>query len=526
MAHGLRRTAFDQASYTYWTGKYGIVNVKDYGAVGDGVHDDTAAIQAAIDAGTEIYLPAGTYLISKPLSVSTNGTRLIGAGMSLVTLTVNPTDFGNFGYSYVLQGAATDVYVADLKIDGQKRNGTNPANECGGINLGTRWTCERVWIYDPNYFGFYIENASDAKLIDCRSSLGGNNDAIGGGSNTGILVQNHLWDSNLAGNAFDHVTDSETTIRGGVNHSNSSIYLEGCTNCRVKGVSMLGSGNITVRSDSGYGPATVTEPAGNIVESCQVIGGGSIHLGYDLAPSAATKGGANQIVSNTIASPQLYGILLDGASTASSFGGDVVTHNTVTNANASNTASTNTGALTVNPSGINAGQTIDTVIANNTLIDDRTTPQAWYGIQIGGQSTTYYSSGITVANNAVKGFQVSGFILQANNTATVVNNAGMNPGGLVSPPASPPVSGTVYQNNSGQWLTVMQMCYASTSGTAGNVGVSLGPTSSPASVFGEYINGSTTSGNPHTIVFRVPPQWYYKFTTSGVIFESTDFLQE
>ena len=43
MAHGLRRTAFDQSSYAYWTGKYGVVNVKDFGAVGDGVHDDTAA---------------------------------------------------------------------------------------------------------------------------------------------------------------------------------------------------------------------------------------------------------------------------------------------------------------------------------------------------------------------------------------------------------------------------------------------------------------------------------------------------
>ena len=38
MAHGLRRTAFDQSSYAYWTGKYGVVNVKDFGAVGDGVH--------------------------------------------------------------------------------------------------------------------------------------------------------------------------------------------------------------------------------------------------------------------------------------------------------------------------------------------------------------------------------------------------------------------------------------------------------------------------------------------------------
>jgi len=39
------------------------VNVKDFGAVGDGVADDTAAIQAALSLGGDIYFPEGTYLV-------------------------------------------------------------------------------------------------------------------------------------------------------------------------------------------------------------------------------------------------------------------------------------------------------------------------------------------------------------------------------------------------------------------------------------------------------------------------------
>src|SRR5574343_1405356 len=40
-----------------------IVSVKDFGAVGDGVTDDTAAIQAALDtaSGKGLYFPSGTY---------------------------------------------------------------------------------------------------------------------------------------------------------------------------------------------------------------------------------------------------------------------------------------------------------------------------------------------------------------------------------------------------------------------------------------------------------------------------------
>ena len=66
-------------------------NVKNYGAVGDGKHDDTAAIEAALQAmqmssrGGIIYFPAGTYRITKPGFQLAAGVSVLGQTMPGVT---------------------------------------------------------------------------------------------------------------------------------------------------------------------------------------------------------------------------------------------------------------------------------------------------------------------------------------------------------------------------------------------------------------------------------------------------------
>lgn len=60
-------------------------NVKTYGAVGDGVANDTAAFQAALAASTSVYVPPGTYKITSTLAVP-NNTSLIGAGRGATKL--------------------------------------------------------------------------------------------------------------------------------------------------------------------------------------------------------------------------------------------------------------------------------------------------------------------------------------------------------------------------------------------------------------------------------------------------------
>lgn len=58
------------------------VSVKDFGAVGDGVADDTAAFQAAFNAANNVFVPSGTYKLTAGLTVTNKSFALIGAGKS------------------------------------------------------------------------------------------------------------------------------------------------------------------------------------------------------------------------------------------------------------------------------------------------------------------------------------------------------------------------------------------------------------------------------------------------------------
>jgi hypothetical protein len=65
---------------------FGLNLQTDFGAIGNGIADDTAAINSALASGRLVYVPAGTYLCTSSLNTITNGTRFQGEGKQLSTL--------------------------------------------------------------------------------------------------------------------------------------------------------------------------------------------------------------------------------------------------------------------------------------------------------------------------------------------------------------------------------------------------------------------------------------------------------
>ena len=66
-------------------------NVRDFGAVGDGIAKDTSAIQRALDAGGVAYLPPGTYLSGTLYLRSCGGLELAPGAVLLAS--PDPADY-------------------------------------------------------------------------------------------------------------------------------------------------------------------------------------------------------------------------------------------------------------------------------------------------------------------------------------------------------------------------------------------------------------------------------------------------
>ncbi|WP_237881234.1 M10 family metallopeptidase C-terminal domain-containing protein [Pseudomonas sp. PGPR40] len=150
-----------------------IFNVQNFGAKGDGITDDTAAIQSAIDAaaaagGGQVYMPTGTYIVSggeEPsdgcLMLKSN-VYLYGDGMGATTVKVaDGSDTKITGVIRSAYGEEThDFGVSNLTIDGNRDSTTGKIDGWfngyipGEAGYDSNVTLDSVEIKDCSGYGF------------------------------------------------------------------------------------------------------------------------------------------------------------------------------------------------------------------------------------------------------------------------------------------------------------------------------------------------------------------------------------
>ena len=261
-----------------------IINVKDFGAQGNGSTDDTTAIQAAITAignGT-LFFPAGTYIISSALTIPAQTSPLLqGAGMSATRIVQTSSSasgiiFGNTTSQTMPLGGG----VRDMTIDGSTTpissysSGVGVTVECANDGFSLNNLLIRGWgngiTIDQSFNGFYTNitvlynyyngiaygsrggytagagnSFSGLNISNFGSSLGGSPTGIalilsGGEFWTNVDVTSYSTGINIAPgvgqyvdyNFFTNVLADTNTMNGwAINGGSGLIYSTVCTNC-------------------------------------------------------------------------------------------------------------------------------------------------------------------------------------------------------------------------------------------------------------------------------------------------------
>jgi hypothetical protein len=199
-----------------------IKNVKDYGAKGDGVTDDSAAIQSVLDLKGIVYIPSGTYLINTTLKIKSN-TKLYGDGIEATILKEGGagTTLATMATSILVNQAYSDndaagndsMHVENIAFHGQR---TAPiADGSVGTNKGIG--------------GVYFKYASRSRIRDCYFKDGWCGFVITG-TRTGFdsQSQNSIFDCTVY-NATSWNQNGNAGVPRGILINTAYTYMRGCS---------------------------------------------------------------------------------------------------------------------------------------------------------------------------------------------------------------------------------------------------------------------------------------------------------
>jgi len=229
-------------------------NVKSYGAVGDGTTDDTAAIQAAVNASSGVFFPTGTYKVTAAVTLNANNTVFGEGASSVILYTGTAATQGAFFVNSGSSSAYVDnITIADLKFLGQVASlGFSEFVHLISLNGVRNCVVERCVIEGFRGDGIYIGSGDlagqerhniDVTVRDCYIN-GVNNDNRNGISiidGTAINIDNNYFvnttRSNMPGaidvepdvNVYHIIRDisirNNRMLNCGGNVANISIFL-------------------------------------------------------------------------------------------------------------------------------------------------------------------------------------------------------------------------------------------------------------------------------------------------------------
>ena len=200
------------------------VSVQDFGATGDGVTDDTDAINNALAINDAVYFPPGTYLTTGDIVVK--GKNLSGAGINVSTIKLSGTNTNDSllinGDSIVTPwGSGGGVTLRGLSLqgnwDGVTANSATDISLIGG--LVKWWSGAYVKIFECEFvdsygFGFFCYQMGYSDIHDCH---------IHGNAKNGFHVQAPSGNSAITSSSINQT--SINSCQGTGDTGGKGIYI-------------------------------------------------------------------------------------------------------------------------------------------------------------------------------------------------------------------------------------------------------------------------------------------------------------
>lgn len=308
------------------------VSVKDFGAVGDGVTDDTAAIQAAITAGAgkTVILTSGTYKTTGVLTMSAANTNLVGVGKVNTTIA-----WSGAGGAYVVGvtnmygttgNAAILVTGSNCTINGLTIKGPTAASYVASERLvvvcGTatgsrvnRFSISNCLVKESGSAGVILIFVSDFRIQDCEVSNIGYEAIETISCNRGMITGNYVHDitpgtsNNMYCISLSHdsslwATDQTTSP------FTDDVIVSGnrCENCAWEGITNHGGNRHTVIGNQIYNVPRCISLGKSSGAAANYSGGDHVVMGNycDAGPTYANNvnafcnfgGGTSQTLTN------------------------------------------------------------------------------------------------------------------------------------------------------------------------------------------------------------------------------------
>ena len=287
------------------------INVRDKGAIGDGVHDDTAAFQAAIDAlpssGGTVTVPPGNYMIDTARAINMHSNMLLQMAPT-VQLRAIPN---NLPRSHVIKvWKVSNVQITGGRIVGERKG-----------HLGT--TGE--WGYGLNIEASDNVSVTDIRISDCWGDgiwiggLGPDGNAVPA---THVSLTRVISTNNRRQGLSIGPVNGVTVVDSTFSNSNGTkpeagIDIEPQAQGRAQNITIS---NCTITGNHGTGFEMHDNVAGVVVEHCTIHG----NNGYGVL----SVGTAHvTITGNLITANGLVGVTIAGSTSNAQITGNALTGN-------------------------------------------------------------------------------------------------------------------------------------------------------------------------------------------------------